>query len=52
MPWIVNIGVLLDVFVAVFILGLLVGEIGVIYENPEVGQISNLKDFEEGEEHA
>jgi len=51
MPWIVNIGVLLDVFVAVFILGLLVGEIGVIYENPEVGQISNLKDFE-GEEHA
>jgi hydrogenase-4 component E len=50
MPWVVNIGVLLDVFVAVFILGLLVGEIGVIYENPEVGQISNLKDFE-GEEH-
>ena len=50
MPWIVNIGVLLDIFVAVFILGLLVGEIGSIYENPEVGQLCNLKDFE-GEEH-
>ena len=50
MPWIVNIGVLLDIFVAVFILGLLVGEIGSIYENPEVGQLCNLKDFED-EEH-
>ncbi len=50
MPWIVNIGVLLDIFVAVFILGLLVGEIGSIYENPEVGQLCNLKDFD-GEEH-
>ena len=50
MPWIVNVGVLLDVFIAVFILGLLIGEIGCIYENPEVGQLCNLKDFE-GEEH-
>ena len=50
MPWIVNVGVLLDIFVAVFILGLLVGEIGSIYENPEVGQLCNLKDFD-GEEH-
>lgn len=50
MPWIVNVGVLLDVFIAVFILGLLVGEIGSIYENPEVGQLCNLKDFE-GEEN-
>ena len=50
MPMIVNLGVLLDVFVAVFILGLLVGEIGSIYENPEVGQLCNLKDFE-GEEN-
>lgn len=50
MPWIVNVGVLLDIFVAVFILGLLVGEIGSIYENPEIGQLCNLKDFE-GEDH-
>ena len=33
-----------------FILGLLIGEIGNIYENPDVGQLCNLKDFE-GEEH-
>ena len=46
MPMIVNLGVLLDVFVAVFILGLLIGEIGNIYENPEVGQLCNLKDSE------
>ncbi len=46
MPLIVNLGVLLDVFVAVFILGLLVGEIGNIYENPDVCQLCNLKDCE------
>ena len=46
MPMIVNLGVLLDVFVAVFILGLLVGEIGNIYENPDVCQLCNLKDCE------
>lgn len=46
MPWIVNIGVLLDVFVAVFILGLLIGEIGNIYENPSVSHLCNLKDSE------
>ena len=46
MPMIVNLGVLLDVFVAVFILGLLIGEIGNIYENPDVAQLCNLKDSE------
>lgn len=46
MPLIVNLGVLLDVFVAVFILGLLIGEIGSIYENPDVCQLCNLKDCE------
>ena len=46
MPLIVNLGVLLDIFVAVFILGLLIGEIGNIYENPDVCQLCNLKDCE------
>ena len=50
MPIIVNAGVLLDVFVAVFILGLLVGEIGHIYENPAASQLCNLKDFESDDE--
>lgn len=46
MPLIVNLGVLLDVFIAVFILGLLIGEIGHIYGNPDVSQLCNLKDSE------
>lgn len=46
MPLIVNLGVLLDVFIAVFILGLLIGEIGSIYGNPDVSQLCNLKDSE------
>ena len=46
MPLIVNLGVLLDVFIAVFILGLLIGEIGHIYGNPDVTQLCNLKDSE------
>lgn len=47
MPLIVNLGVLLDVFVAVFILGLLIGEIGHAYdENPDVAHLTNLKDCE------
>lgn len=46
MPMIVNLGVLLDIFVAVFILGLLVAEIGHIYENPSVASLCNLKENE------
>ena len=46
MPLIVNLGVLLDVFVAVFLLGLLVGEMGSIYGNPDGTQLCNLKDSE------
>jgi len=46
MPLIVNLGVLLDVFIAVFVLGLLIGEIGHIYGNPDVTQLCNLKDSE------
>ena len=47
MPMIVNMGILLDVFVAVFILGLLISEIGQVYdENPDVAHLTNLKDCE------
>jgi hydrogenase-4 component E len=46
MPIIVNIGVLLDIFIAVFILGLLVKEIVSEFDDLEVSQLSELKDYE------
>lgn len=46
MPIIVNLGVLLDIFIAVFILGMLVNEISNEYEDLEVSQLSDLKDYE------
>ena len=46
MPIIVNLGVLLDIFIAVFILGLLVKEIDTEFEDLEVSQLSDLKDYE------
>lgn len=46
MPVIVNLGVLLDIFIAVFILGMLVKEINTEFEDLEVSQLSDLKDFE------
>ncbi len=46
MPIIVNLGVLLDIFIAVFILGMLVKEINTEFENLEVSQLSELKDYE------
>ena len=46
MPIIVNLGVLLDIFIAVFILGLLVKEINTEFEDLEVSQLSDLKDYE------
>ncbi|MGM9993118.1 MAG: hypothetical protein ACI37R_00100 [Candidatus Avigastranaerophilus sp.] len=46
MPVIVNLGVLLDIFIAVFILGMLVKEINAEFENLEVSQLSELKDYE------
>jgi len=44
MPMIVSLGVLLDVFIAIFTLGLLVGRIEKGFHNPDVGQLCNLKD--------
>ena len=46
MPIIVNLGVLLDLFIAVFILGMLVREINNEFEDLEISQLSDLKDYE------
>jgi len=44
MPMIVNMGVLLDVFIAVFILGFLVNRINVVFEELNISRLSDLKD--------
>lgn len=46
MPMIVSVGVLLDVFIAIFALGLLVGQFEVHHHNPEVCHLCNLKDYD------
>lgn len=46
MPLIVNLGVLLDLFIAVFILGLLVKHINTKFEDMEISHLSDLKDCE------
>ena len=46
MPIIVNLGVLLDLFIAVFILGMLVREIDHEFHDLEVSHLSDLKDYE------
>ena len=46
MPIIINLGVLLDIFIAVFILGLLVKEINNKFDDLEVSHLSDLKDYE------
>lgn len=44
MPMIVSVGVLLDVFIAIFALGLLIGQFENHHHNPEVCHLCNLKD--------
>lgn len=46
MPMLVNIGVLLDVFIAIYILGLFVTEINKEFKDLEVSHLSDLKDWE------
>ena len=46
MPIIVNLGVLLDLFIAVFILGMLINEINNEFKDMEVSHLSDLKDYE------
>jgi hydrogenase-4 component E len=47
MPILVNLGVLLDVFIAVYILGLFVNVINKEFHDLEVANLSDLKDYEE-----
>jgi len=44
MPMIVSLGVLLDVFIAIFALGLMIGQFEVLCHNPDVCQLCNLTD--------
>ncbi len=46
MPLIVNLGVLLDLFIAVFILGLLVKHINTEFNDLEISHLSDLRDCE------
>ena len=46
MPMLVNMGVLLDVFIAVYILGLFVNVINKEFNDLEVSHLSDLKDYE------
>lgn len=45
MPMLVNMGVLLDVFIAVYILGLFINEINKEFKDLEVSNLSDLKDY-------
>ena len=47
MPIIVNMGILLDLFIAVFILGLLVQRIGRTFENDNMDSLKVLKDSDD-----
>ncbi len=46
MPLIVNLGVLLDLFIAVFILGLLIKHINTKFDDMEISHLSDLRDCE------
>lgn len=44
MPMLVNLGILLDVFVSVFLLGIFVNKIGDVLKDVDVDKLKNLKD--------
>lgn len=44
MPLLVNLGILLDVFVSVFLLGIFVNKVGDVIKDIDISQLSNLKD--------
>ena len=46
MPILVNMGVLLDVFIAVYILGLFINVINKEFHDLEVSHLSDLKDYD------
>jgi hydrogenase-4 component E len=45
MPHLVNLGIMLDVFASVLILGIFFNKIGDVFKTADVDQLSNLKDF-------
>jgi hydrogenase-4 component E len=45
MPDLVNLGIMLDVFASVLILGIFLNKIGDAFKNVDVDQLSNLKDY-------
>jgi hydrogenase-4 component E len=44
MPMLVNLGILLDIFASVFLLGIFVNKIGDVLKDGDVDQLKNLKD--------
>ncbi len=44
MPMLVNLGIMLDIFASVFILGVFFNKIGDVLKDPDVNQLRNLKD--------
>jgi hydrogenase-4 component E len=45
MPMLVNLGIMLDVFGSVLILGIFLNKIGDVFKDVDVDQLSNLKDY-------
>ena len=44
MPMLVNLGIMLDIFASVFILGVFFNKIGDVLKDPDVNQLRHLKD--------
>jgi hydrogenase-4 component E len=44
MPMLVNLGIMLDIFASVLILGIFLNKIGDVLKDPDVSQLQNLKD--------
>jgi hydrogenase-4 component E len=45
MPMLVNLGIMLDIFASVLILGIFMNKIGDVFKDVDVDQLSNLKDY-------
>ncbi len=45
MPMMVNLGVMLDIFASVLILGIFLNKIGDVFKDVDVDQLTNLKDY-------
>ncbi len=45
MPMLVNLGIMLDIFASVLILGIFLNKIGDVFKDIDVDQLSNLKDY-------